>query len=41
MKLNEKQINTFLDTLIKIIEAKENVKIQYSIKNKKGDDSNE
>lgn len=41
MKLNEKQINTFLDTLIKIIEAKENVKIQYSIKNKEGSDSND
>lgn len=34
MKLNEKQINTFFDTLIKIIEEKEKVKIDYSIKQK-------
>lgn len=41
MKLTEKQINTFFDTLIKIIEDRENVKINYSIKKKKGDDNNE
>lgn len=41
MDLTEKQINTFLDTLIKIIEDRENIKIDYSIKSKKGSDENE
>lgn len=40
MTLTEKQINTFLDTLIKIIEDKEKVKIDYIIK-KKGSDKDE
>ncbi len=31
MQLNEKQLNTFYDTLIKIVEDKENVKINYSL----------
>lgn len=35
MNLNEKQVNTFLDTLIKIIEDRENVTIDYSVKNRK------
>ena len=34
MKLSEKQINAFFDTLIKIIEDREKVKIKYEIKNK-------
>lgn len=41
MKLNNEQINTFLDTLIKIIEERENVKIDYEIKNKKRSGSDE
>ena len=35
MNLSEKQIDTFLDTLIKIIEDRENVTIDYSVKNRK------
>ena len=35
MNLNEKQIDTFLNTLIKIIEDRENVTIDYSVKNRK------
>lgn len=35
MDLSEKQISTFFDTLIKIIEKKEKTKIAYSLKNKK------
>jgi hypothetical protein len=33
MKLSEKNIEKFYDTLIKIIEERENVKIKYIIKN--------
>ena len=33
MKLSEKNIEKFYDTLIKIIEEKNNVKIKYIIKN--------
>lgn len=33
MKLSEKNIEKFYDTLIKIIEERENVKIKYVIKN--------
>lgn len=35
MKLNDKQIDTFFNTLIKIIEERENVQIEYEIKTKK------
>ena len=35
MNLSEKQIDTFLDTLIKIIEDRENVTIDYSVKKQK------
>ena len=35
MNLSEKQIDTFLDTLIKIVEDRENVTIDYSVKNRK------
>ncbi len=35
MNLSEKQIDEFLDTLIKIIEDRENVTIDYSVKNRK------
>lgn len=35
MNLSEKQIDTFLDTLVKIIEDRENVTIDYSVKNRK------
>ena len=38
MNLNEKQVNTFLDTLIKIIEDLEKVCVEYSIVNQKGSD---
>ena len=34
MELSEKNIQKFYDTLIKIIEEKENVKIKYVIKEK-------
>ena len=32
MELSKKQIDAFLDTLVKIIEDRENVTIDYSIK---------
>lgn len=35
MNLTDKQINTFYDTLIKIIEDRENVKIEYKLKENK------
>lgn len=35
MNLSEKQIATFFDTLIKIIEDREKVKIDYVLKKKK------
>lgn len=35
MNLTEKQIKTFFDTLVKIIEDRENVKITYVLKERK------
>lgn len=37
MELSKKQIDIFLDTLVKIIEDRENVIIDYSIKQKGSD----
>lgn len=38
MNLSDKQVNTFLDTLVKIIEDREKVCVEYSIVNQKGSD---
>lgn len=37
MELSKKQIDVFLDTLVKIIEDRENVTVDYSIKTEGSD----